>query len=136
MYLSDHKPDRTQNSTVNRALKMHKSASSKNPTKHNKSPSTDRTRSSGDRTREIDSQIGSTRKYIDQALITRYLKGSYIPDNAYKHNRRRQALDQVDVGLFHELQKLPRVRRERLDVAALALGVERVEGERALARAG
>ncbi len=50
-------------------------------------------------------------------------------------DRRRQALDQVDVGLFHQLQELPRVRRQRLDVAALALGVQRVEGERALARA-
>ena len=50
-------------------------------------------------------------------------------------DRRRQALDQVDVGLFHELQELARVGRERLDVAALALGVERVEGERGLARA-
>jgi hypothetical protein len=45
---------------------------------------------------------------------------------------RRQALDQVDVGLLHQLQELPRVGRERLDVAALALGVERVEGERGL----
>ena len=51
-------------------------------------------------------------------------------------DRRRQALDQVDVGLLHQLQELARVRRQRLDVAALALGVERVEGERALARAG
>ena len=49
---------------------------------------------------------------------------------------RRQALDEVDVGLFHQLQELPRVGRERLDIAALALGVERVEGERGLARAG
>ena len=51
-------------------------------------------------------------------------------------DRRRQALDQVDVGLFHQLQELPRVRGQRLDVAALALGVERVERERALAGAG
>ena len=51
-------------------------------------------------------------------------------------NRRRQAFDQVDVGLFHQLQELPRVSRQRLDVAALPFGVERVEGERALARAG
>ena len=51
-------------------------------------------------------------------------------------DRRRQAFDQVDVGLFHQLQELPRVGRQRLDVAPLALGVERVERERALARAG
>ena len=47
-------------------------------------------------------------------------------------DRRRQAFDQIDVGLFHGLQELPRIGRQRLDVAALALGVERVEGERAL----
>src|SRR2546426_11497152 len=47
---------------------------------------------------------------------------------------RRQALDQVDVGLFHQLQELARVRRQRLDVAPLPFRVQRVEGERALAR--
>ena len=47
----------------------------------------------------------------------------------------RQALDQVDVGLFHQLQELARVRRQRLDVAPLPFRVQRVEGERALARA-
>ena len=51
-------------------------------------------------------------------------------------DRRRQALDQVDVGLVHQLQELARVGRQRLHVATLALGVERVEGERGLARAG
>ena len=50
-------------------------------------------------------------------------------------DRRRQALDGVAVGLLHLLEELPRVGRERLDVAPLALGVERVEGERRLARA-
>src|SRR5205085_11483578 len=48
----------------------------------------------------------------------------------------REPLDQVDVGLLHQLEELARVRRERLDVASLPLGVERVEGKRALARAG
>ena len=41
----------------------------------------------------------------------------------------------VDVRLLHHLQELPRVGRERLDVAALALRVDRVEGERRLAGA-
>ncbi len=49
--------------------------------------------------------------------------------------RRRQALDEIDVGFFHELQELPGIRRERFDVAPLTFGVERVESERALARA-
>ena len=51
-------------------------------------------------------------------------------------DRRRQALDRVDVRLVHLAQELARVGRQRLDVAALALGVDRVEGEARLARAG
>jgi hypothetical protein len=47
----------------------------------------------------------------------------------------RQALDQVHVGLVHELQELARVGRQALDVAALPLRVQRVEGQRGLARA-
>ena len=51
-------------------------------------------------------------------------------------DRGREPLDRVDVGLVHLPQELARVGRERLDVAALALGVERVERERRLARSG
>ncbi len=40
----------------------------------------------------------------------------------------------IDVGLLHPLEELPGVGRQRLDVAALAFGVDRVEGERRLAR--
>ena len=47
-----------------------------------------------------------------------------------------QALDVIDVRLVHAAQELPRVGREGLDVAALALGVDGVEREGALARAG
>ena len=47
----------------------------------------------------------------------------------------REALDALDVGLGELLEELPRVGGERLDVAALALGVDRVERERRLARA-
>ena len=50
-------------------------------------------------------------------------------------DRRREPLDRVDVGLLHLAQELARVGRQRLDVAALALGVDRVEGEARLARA-
>ena len=51
-------------------------------------------------------------------------------------DRRAEAVDVVDVRLLHHLQELPRVGRERLDVPALALRVDRVEGERRLAGAG
>src|SRR5581483_12297758 len=44
-------------------------------------------------------------------------------------DRRRQPVDRVDIGLLHHLQELPRVRRQRLDVPALALRVDRVEGK-------
>src|SRR5262249_44269882 len=46
---------------------------------------------------------------------------------------RREPVDGVDVRLLHQLQELPCIRRQRLDVAALALGIDRVEGERRLA---
>ncbi len=50
-------------------------------------------------------------------------------------DRRADALDPVDVGLLHPLEELAGVGRQRLDVAPLAFGVDRVEGERRLARA-
>ena len=45
-------------------------------------------------------------------------------------DRRRQAFDELDVGLVHLPEELTSVGREALDVAALALGVDRVEGQR------
>ena len=42
----------------------------------------------------------------------------------------------VDVGLFDTLEELAGVGGERFDVAALALGVDGVKGERGLAGAG
>ena len=51
-------------------------------------------------------------------------------------DRRRQAVDLVDVRLLHHLQELARIGRQRLDVAALALGIDGVEGERGFAGAG
>ena len=51
-------------------------------------------------------------------------------------DRRREPLDRVHVRLVHLPQELARVGRQRLDVAALALGVDRVEREARLARAG
>ena len=47
-------------------------------------------------------------------------------------DRRRDSLDRIDLGLVHAVEELARVGRERLDVAALSLGVERVEDERRL----
>ncbi len=51
-------------------------------------------------------------------------------------DRGRQALDEVDVGLVHLTEELPGVRRQRLDVAPLALGEDGVEGQRRLAGPG
>ena len=63
---------------------------------------------------------------------TRVAAGRLLVDR----DGRRQALDRVDVGLVHLAEELARVGRERLDVAALALRVDGVEGEARLARAG
>ena len=47
---------------------------------------------------------------------------------------RRQALDQVHIGLAHQLQELARIGRKRLHIAALALGIDGVKGQRRFAR--
>ena len=62
----------------------------------------------------------------------RVLRGALLVDR----DRRRQTLDGVDVRLLHLAEELAGVGGERLDVAALALGVDGVEGERRLPRAG
>ena len=46
-----------------------------------------------------------------------------------------EPVDALDVRLRELLEELPRVGAQRLDVAPLPLGVDRVEGERRLARA-
>ena len=51
-------------------------------------------------------------------------------------DRGRDAVDAVDLRLVHAVEELARIGREGLDVAPLALGVERVEHERTLARSG
>ena len=48
----------------------------------------------------------------------------------------REAFDGVDVGALDLVEELAGVGGERFDVAALALGVDGVEGERTLAGAG
>ena len=62
----------------------------------------------------------------------RVLRGRLLVDR----HRGREPLDEVHVGLVHLAQELPGVRRQRLDVAALALGEDRVEGEARLAGPG
>ena len=51
-------------------------------------------------------------------------------------HRRAEALDEVDIGAIHLTEELARVRTQRLDVAPLALGEDRVEREGRLARSG
>src|SRR5208282_1082749 len=62
----------------------------------------------------------------------RIARGGFLLDR----NRRRQAVDLVDVWLLHHFQELPRIGRQALDIAALAFGIDGVEGERGFARAG
>ena len=50
-------------------------------------------------------------------------------------DRRRKPVDRLDVRLLHLVEELPRVRRQRLHVFALAFGEDGVERQRALARA-
>ena len=53
----------------------------------------------------------------------------------FDRNSRRKPLNVIDVGLLHHRQELPSVGRQRFHIAALALCVERIEGERRLTRA-
>ena len=62
----------------------------------------------------------------------RVLRGGLLLDG----DGRRQTVDLVDVRLLHHLQELACIGRQRFDVAALALGIDRIEGERGFARAG
>ncbi len=93
---------------------------------------------------EVDAVIGATRRAgarIQQPQVivdlghradggARIVRVRLLLDG----NRGREPLDAVDVGLVHGREKLPRVSRQRLDVAALTFGVERVEGERGFSR--
>ncbi len=51
-------------------------------------------------------------------------------------DRGRQALDVLHIGFLHLAEELTGIRRQGLHVAALALGINRIEGERGFARAG
>ena len=51
-------------------------------------------------------------------------------------NGRGQARDMVDVGLAHHVQELPRIGGQRFHIAPLAFGIDRIEGQAGLARAG
>ena len=62
---------------------------------------------------------------------TRHRRGALLDGH-----RRRDALETIHQRLGHPLEKLLGVGRQRLDIAALAFGVERVKGEGTLARAG
>src|SRR5260370_42579754 len=62
----------------------------------------------------------------------RRARGSFLLDG----DRGRKPFDDVDLGAFHLVEKLPRVGGERFDVAALAFCVDGVERERGFARAG
>ena len=59
----------------------------------------------------------------------RVVSGALLLDG----DRRRQPLDRIDVRLFHQPEELAGVGRQRLDVPALAFGVNRVERERRFA---
>ena len=50
-------------------------------------------------------------------------------------DRGAEAVDRVDVGALHLVEKLARVGRKRFDVAPLAFGVNRIESERGFAGA-
>jgi len=60
---------------------------------------------------------------------TRVAAGRLLVDR----NRRRQAVDMVDVRFLHLAEKLAGIRRQRFDIASLTLGIDGVEGQRRFA---
>ena len=56
----------------------------------------------------------------------RVLRGGFLVDR----DGGRQAVDVVHVRLVHLPQKLPRIAGKRLNIAALTLGIDRVERQR------
>ncbi len=48
-------------------------------------------------------------------------------------DRRRQSLDIINIGFFHQFEELPGIGGKGLHVPALAFGIDRVEGEGRLA---
>ena len=88
-------------------------------------------------------QCGRAHRGVEQAQVvvdlgdgadggTRAAAGGLLLDG----DGRAEAFDGVHVGPFDLVEKLARVGRKRFDVAPLALGIDGVEGERALAGAG
>src|SRR5207237_9623756 len=51
-------------------------------------------------------------------------------------DRGGESLDRVHIGLLHQSEELTGIRGQRLDVATLPLGVNRVEGQGGLAGSG
>jgi hypothetical protein len=54
----------------------------------------------------------------------------------FNADRRRQALNVVDIGLLHHFQKLACISRQRFNVAALPFGIDGIEGEARFTGAG
>src|SRR3546814_17928025 len=50
-------------------------------------------------------------------------------------DRGRQPFDMIDIGLLHQFEELARIGRERLDIAALPIGIDGVDREARFARA-
>ena len=68
-------------------------------------------------------------------MIVPTVERGFWPDGLLRdRDRRAQPADVVDVGLGHLAQELAGEARQALDIAPLPFGIQRVEGQRALAR--
>src|SRR5579883_876574 len=86
--------------------------------------------------------VGNTNRREEQAeIIVNFGDRAYGRPRAsrrrllFDRDRRRQPFDSVDVGRFKSIEKLPRIRRERLHIAALSFGINRIEGQTRFSRA-
>ena len=61
----------------------------------------------------------------------RVMAGGFLLDG----NGGGETFDQVDIGLVHALQKLPRIGRQTFHIAALSFGIQGVKGQTGFSRA-
>ena len=52
----------------------------------------------------------------------------------FNGNRGRQSLNQIQIGLFHQIDELAGIGGQAFNVAALPFGIQRIKSQRRLAR--
>ena len=84
--------------------------------------------------RHADRGVKKTKIIVDFGNGTHGRSGTAAGGLLLDRDRRAQAVDGINIRTFHLIQELAGVGGQGFDVAALALGIDGVEGERRFAR--